>query len=232
MIINIAKHAVIGCVADCVMKRGQGVKRTDRRNELWQFSKSLLEKIMIVQCTEINKGFADDGKHRVTFMAAVTNLFTQLRQRQQEGRKGVLHHVALHVLGSSVLLNRAELMITAYEEDFLDDTEVSVFWTIDDLTQYVDIGITEISSPLRKEFERLQEYEIQEIKQTFLLNYTILMIPFVTELLPEVFQLPDYAAVDAAPEVDVVFGELMEKVVSLYVHRNNDPADHMIGGYQ
>ena len=90
-----------------------------RKKELWQFARNLLEKKMLDRSEEIKSGFADGGKYRKSFMTTMATLFEQLKQCQREGHKDALHYIAIYALGSSMLLDRAEIMITAHEKDFL-----------------------------------------------------------------------------------------------------------------
>jgi len=195
----------------------------DRREELWAFTQEFFEEKMWERDNIIQKAFEDGGNYRQTFMFSIAELFKQLKQQQLEQGKEELHYIGFYFLRSSSLINKAEIMIAAYNEGYyLDDIETIMFWQIDDLLSYAEADMLELLPSLKKKFIRLKDYEVTELKHQYLINYIHYIMQFFKNLFPVIFRLPEFAEVNSALEINVVCGELMEKSTCLYTHRKSE----------
>ena len=140
-------------------------------------------------------------------------------QKEQKAVKNII----LSVLYSSSLTKSYELQIAFCDEKmFFDDAPVYEYWTPAFIFDHVEEDIGDFKRTAAAKIPRIKEYELDDVRSTYLWNHYFMVMLLLRELVP--------AAVEEVygecnmPDADVVvsFGRYMEKSIPLYQRGKTD----------
>ena len=140
-------------------------------------------------------------------------------QKEQKAVKNII----LSVLYSSSLTKSYELQIAFCDERmFFDDTPVYEYWTPAFIFEHVENDITDFKRKAAAKIPRIKEYELDDVRSTYLWNHYFMVMLLLRELVP--MAVEEVYGECNMPDADVVvsFGRYMEKSIPLYQRGKTD----------
>ena len=102
-------------------------------------------------------------------------------QKEQKAVKNII----LSVLYSSSLTKSYELQIAFCDERmFFDDTPVYEYWTPAFIFEHVENDITDFKRKAAAKIPRIKEYELDDVRSTYLWNHYFMVMLLLRELVP------------------------------------------------
>lgn len=150
-------------------------------------------------------------------------VFNEAGKLQKTGSKGPLAYISFSMLQSNLLLGKFSFQVDAYDQRFLlDDNEVVADWDFSLLLQNVNQNFESVGALLRKSIVRVQEYELWELKKSYQMNYYVVAVGILQQILPLCLKQFQPYGIEFASEVQFTFGLYMENQLSFYQWRQEE----------
>lgn len=139
-----------------------------------------------------------------------TSLFMKTIHAQAEGKKEAIHYLAIQYLHSSLCIGTWGYRIETFDADlYLNEYETEEYYYPYFLYSFWEEDIEFLHNVLKKEYIRIQAYEIEEIKTNYILYYNGIFKNLLKELIPKIFKIPLWDEVKKESNVKIIFGEYM-----------------------
>ncbi len=168
-------------------------------------------------CQYLQLGFEEKGYLEWESLETRLNKATyQVKQLQEEGRKGEIQYVVFSYMDVSLPLNKIELKIDLLDEDFyLDEQECTEYYCSEILQkQYIE-DVHLLYREAEKRFIRLQFHELQELEFVYRKRYQTLcglMLKSMADLIREVVKSSEILQSD---NLQLLYGTYMDKAIKL-----------------
>lgn len=183
-------------------------------NELIQ---ELVQTVIQSEAEQIRKKVLETPKVVTDkFIEAVNLLFKQVKEQQEQGKKGKLAYICFSTLYSDILRGRNVIRIDAYDKDkFLDNCESYVDWDLSFFFENKDENLKVLNKRLSSCYIPIDdemEYGIRWIYQTSMMG---LALEFLVGLVPSINQIEFFSEIDKEEFVILSVGEYMHKQTDL-----------------
>lgn len=185
----------------------------NRKEMMTQYASELLEEQFLKSIKEIQKIYDNNAIEITTFyLNSFYILLQKTKELQIKQKKGKIQYICISFLRSSMYTKSHEYCINVYDSDFyLDFVELYHNWKPDFIMDYFESDIAYSVKILRKKVPRIQNFEIQEIKQWYIYEYYYLIQKFCEDKIKEVIEVVLESEIKLEKEFFILFGGYMEK---------------------
>lgn len=128
-----------------------------------------------------------------------------------------VRHIVISILHSSILTQSYELQIAYMNNDlYMDEAPVNVYWAPMFIFQCIEDDMQFFKKKISEEVPRIKEYEMDNIREKYVLNHYFLVMLLLKEMIPVAIEeiVRKYDCI--ADNIMVSIGKYMEKVILLY----------------
>ena len=188
----------------------------DRKLEIWESDKDERIDMFASNIESFQNNMDVDSSIADGFLRHFAELFQMLSIQQESGAKGPLRYITISFPRSSVVAETYELVTACHTVDiFMDETETETYWPMDFYKEIVDRDMAIIVPKLKKNIFRIRGFEIEEFRNNYAFTYTVLLIAFFGRVIHQIFDLPEFQAVQKDDQVDITFGGYMDEAIIL-----------------
>lgn len=138
-------------------------------------------------------------------------------------KKKQVQHIVISILYSSSLTGSYELQIAFWNDRiYVEDNPVYEYWAPTFIFEQIEDDMQFFKKKIIAEVPRIKEYELESIRNAYILNHYFLVLILLMELIPAV---PKEKYIDMgilAEDVEISFGRYMEKTILLYKGLHNE----------
>lgn len=188
-----------------------------RKKNIMEELEDDMEKCFGQACQYLQREFEEKGYLEWESLETRLNKATyQVKQLQEEGKKGRLQYVVFSYMSVSLPLNKIEIKIDLLDEGFyLDEQECTEYYYSEILQkQYIE-DVRLLYRDAEKRFIRLQFHELQELEFLYRKRYQALygfMLKSMADLIREAVKSSEIPQSD---NLQLLYGTYMDKVIKL-----------------
>ncbi|BCJ92609.1 hypothetical protein acsn021_01780 [Anaerocolumna cellulosilytica] len=151
------------------------------------------------------------------FVKAMDKLCEKCIQMQEKEEKGEIAVISIFYLKSSILMDKYQLQINLYNENFyLDRADLFGLWDITFLMKYFAEDIKSIYQKAVHHIARFSYADYQELKMQYAEAYHFILQKFCQERAAEVINLASYQAMKKWEQTIITYGGFMDKGVCIF----------------
>lgn len=148
-----------------------------------------------------------------SFLEAVEQGLRVCREKQKK-----LGFISISFLESSFITHTYDVQFAFYNNlIYADENPVYVYWAPTFIYEMLEKDIKALESFLKPRIVRLRPYEVQELRNQYILNFHFLAVLLLRGLLEKVFTLEEFHLNDKEDQVKIISGKYMEKQVEICI---------------
>lgn len=192
----------------------------NREKEILEYITPLFEKRYFDSCELIQKKFDRSEKITLNILKKFEDIFKKITLLQKEYNKGEIKYLYISYLRSSLLTKSYDFRIDFYDRNlYLDENPTYIYLSLDFIFYYYNDDILYFIEKLRKNFIRLQQYEIELIEEKYAFYYYKICAKFFFDLIKEIFHISNFCDMKKEKEIKVIFGEYMDRGILIYNYK-------------
>ena len=194
-----------------------------RKEEISQYLQEYMEECFRKSCREIQIEIENNGE--MIWMELKKNICeclhkTDILQKQQ--RKNGLQYLVFSFLRHGIIQNRPQIRIDALDDSFyLDEEEAESYYHPAFLQEKYLNDLESIYKKAGKKFIRLQNYELEDIKEEYAGFYFSILFQMIKELSGSIAKTVLTSGISVEDSFKIIMGEYMNHAAVLFI-RNED----------
>jgi len=162
-------------------------------------------------------------QERIEIIKKTDRMLKELQGLQETGMKGCLKAIQLSFLHSSNINGTYTYELECLSQNIFDESPVRDYWVPMSVYRNLDSDKDFFRSIAKKKIIRVPEYEIEEFLHGYsLLYFDITSMLFLSAVKPALFELDSFRQVKKDPEILVLLGGHMDRVVVLDTYREEE----------
>lgn len=146
-----------------------------------------------------------------SFLEAVKQGLKVCREKQKK-----LGFISISFLESSFITHTYDVQFAFYNNlIYADEDPVYVYWAPAFIYEMLEKDIKALEIFLKPKIVRLRPYEVQELRNQYILNFHFLAILLLRGLMEKIFMLEEFHLTDKEGQVKIISGKYMEKQLEM-----------------
>lgn len=183
----------------------------DRRREIIEYAIPLMKQIFHKSCEEIQEWY---NKEYSIIYQQVRNALTEVIEKTKAAQAAAVKSPVKYIVISSLRRGRRaaewELRMESLDETlYLDEVDTGTYLKVEQLFPYMGRDLEQLYGVLRREFPRMQSYEMDAVADEYLEWYEAAACSLMKELMQGLCRLRLWEDIDIQGSLVVLFGEYM-----------------------
>ncbi|MDD6626884.1 MAG: hypothetical protein PUF03_01375 [Lachnospiraceae bacterium] len=190
----------------------------DRKEEIMKYIQPCMEQYFMESCQRIQRETEENGAEVWQELKDILrDLLQKIRIMQEQNEKGEIQYFIFNFMESGVYTDKIEIYIDALDDGFyLDEQEAVCSYCPCFLQKLYQRDIEGLVRQIQKQFIRLQEYEIVEVKRKYIELYDRIMYEMIKSLSELVMREITGSGIKTAGMLKIAYGRYMDKAVIVY----------------
>lgn len=136
----------------------------------------------------------------------------KVKELQESGKKGKIKYLVFSHLYSGIILGEKRVRIDAMDQGLYGDrAEAEAYLDMEGIYQFLATDMEAITEELRRSIPQILEYEIERIRDEYMMHYQYMAKTFIKAILEEVDPALLLAEISSEAQVTVLFGGYMDQ---------------------
>lgn len=196
----------------------------NRKEEIMQYIQPYMDQYFMESCQRIQHVIEENGAEIWQELKAILQeLFKKIDSMQRQNKKAEIQYLIFNFKESSICTDKIEIYIDALDDGFyLDEQETAECYYPLFLQRQYQKDIGELVRQVQKQFIRLQEHEIVEIKRKYIELYAQILFEMIKSMSDLIVREMNGSGIKITGQFKLAFGRYMDKASIIYEKEEQD----------